>query len=334
MLGELRTWEEFLCPEVEELAAKPRRVLRSLHENAKKHLQGEIAKFCRSNFADMDKRKLSRLYEEVKAFRGLVMPLDAFEQKFSKILPAVRAGAPAHANVHISLWGLQFWFPEDALAKDLRTALAMLQEISQQLEPLENTKHVDLISQRAQLTELLRRKMFASRSAVLTSFNLLESYLNGIAWDFTRQPHALAQLSQRQQKLIKDTSGTSITDKMQKYPTIISNRVLDKKTQDLLGVLKDTVKPFRDSLVHASPFSAPERFGGYNKLRALYRVDVDTAQLAISMVVEAIHLINAHIHGPDVAEPRWLSELRGDVNEARIPIPQQWEHLGHLQWMT
>jgi hypothetical protein len=333
MLGELRTWEEFLQPEIDDLAALPRRVLRSRREELKKRLQGEIAKFCRRNFADMNESKLSQLYREIKASRGLVMPLDTFEQKFSPILPDARAGAPAHANVHISLWGLKFWFPEDQLAKDLRAALEILRETSRHLEPLENTEHADLRSQYARLKELVRYKSFASRSAVLMAFNLLESYLNGIAWDFARQPRALARLSKKKQKLINDTSGTSIADKMCKYPEIISGRQIDEKTQELLKVLIETVKPYRDSLVHASPFSAPEKFGGYNKLRIMYRVDVDTAQLTITMVIDAIHRINAHLHGPNVAEPRWLWEL-GEANETKMSTPQEWENLSRLRWLT
>lgn len=47
----------------------------------------------------------------------------------------------------------------------------------------------------------------------------------------------------------------------------------------------DDDPPFRDSLVHPSPFEAPQRFGGHDKLCAVYRVDVDTLFPAASLAV-------------------------------------------------
>ncbi len=115
MLGEINTWQEFLQADVLELENLPRRQLRSGKSDVKKRLTPEIKKFYSRNFSRMTNSKLSLLYEDIKAFRGLEIPLKEFEEKYASVKPSVLKGNPAHLTVTISLWGLQFKFPEDEL---------------------------------------------------------------------------------------------------------------------------------------------------------------------------------------------------------------------------
>ena len=71
----------------------------------------------------------------------------------------------------------------------------------------------------------------------------------------------------------------------------------------------DIIKPFRDSLVHPSPFSAPEKFGGYDKLRKIYDLNQDIATQAVELLIEVIEDIYGQINGTG-RKPVWLKELK------------------------
>ncbi len=276
MLKELGTWQEFLEADTVDLESLPRRNLKAALSDVRERLSEEIQKFCSKNFRDMDEKKLSMLYEEIKAYRGLELPLVEFEKRFASIRREVLKGNPAHLTICISLWGLQFKFPEDELAKDLMSALQLTSEVQNELNQYRTKTHAELEARKSEISSLTRKKMFAVRSAILCCFNLMEAYLNGLAWDYV-QAHGTTSLSNNHRKLLEDTASASMRDKLKKYPQILVGRELWKEPDQEFDGFIDVLKPFRDSLVHPSPFSAPEKFGGYDKLRLFYRIDDDTA---------------------------------------------------------
>jgi hypothetical protein len=158
----------------------------------------------------------------------------------------------------------------------------------------------------------MRKQTFAARSVVLLCFSLLEAYLNGLAWDYV-QTYGTAHLSNRQRKLLEDTYRASTQDKLRRYPGILAGSELwdepDEQLDHLIGILK----PYRDSLVHSSPFSAPERFGGYDKLRLLYRIDYDTAIATAELLIGIILRIHRHVYSDVSALPEWLCQLELEV---------------------
>lgn len=313
MLGELQTWQQFLEADRVDLVSLPRRNLKAGRGDVKRRVSPEIKKFCSANFQNMDERKLSLLYEAIKAYRGLEMPLSEFEGKFSAVRRAVLRGSPTHATVHISLWGLQFRFPEDDLAKDLVTALRFISETHTGLKEYRAKPHFELEKGQLEIASLMRKRMFAVRSILLCCFNLMEAYLNGLAWDYV-QTHGTSSISNRQRKLLEDTASVSIRDKLNKYPELITGRKLWKEPDDEeLSGFVDTLKPYRDSLVHPSPFSAPDRFGGYDKLRLFYRVDNDTAVATAELLVRIIQRIHRHIYQDDGTIPAWVRDLESEV---------------------
>lgn len=314
MLKELDTWQKFLEADTVDLESLPRRHLKTAHSDVKKRLSEELQKFCSQNFRGMNEKKLSMLYEEIKAYRGLELPLIEFEKKFAPIRREVLKGNPVHLTVCISLWGLQFKFPEDEISKDLVSALQVASETHNELNQYKKKRHVELEAERSEISSLTRRKMFAVRSAVLCCFNLIEAYLNGLAWDYV-QTHGTEGLSNNNRKLLEDTVSTSIRDKLKKYPKILVSRELWKEPDPELDKFIDVLKPFRDSLVHPSPFSAPERFGGYDKLRLFYRIDKDTALDASDLLVRIIKRIHQHIHPDTQTVPEWISQLELGIRE-------------------
>jgi hypothetical protein len=149
----------------------------------------------------------------------------------------------------------------------------------------------------------------------------MEAYLNGIAWDYI-QANDVSKLSNRKRKLLEDTFSVSIRDKLTKYPQIISGHNLwqvDKNQVLLTGFLR-IAKPFRDSLVHPSPFSAPEKFGGYDKLKKVYRIDYATALVIVNLLVELIELIHSQVCNENEMLPEWFVQLKSDVRNTRNTV--------------
>ena len=316
MLKELDSWDEFLEADTVDLKNLPRRILKSAVVDVKKRLSPEIRKFCSKNFVNMDEQKLSFLYEDIMANRGLELPLAEFENRFAIVRREVLKGNPAHLTIVISLWGLQFKFPEDELAKDLTTALRLVADSQNELDSYWTMTYAETKTRRTEIAQPIRKKMFAVRSAVLCCFNLLEAYLNGLAWDYIQKHDTTStSLSNRNKKLLEDTASASIREKLRKYPQIITGRELWKDSDEEFEGLIDTLKPYRDSLVHPSPFSTPEKFGGHNKLRLFYRVDHDTAVATATLLVRLIQRVHQHLYPDAPNPPEWVYQLESEIKK-------------------
>jgi len=213
--------------------------------------------------------------------------------------------------VHISLWGLQFRFPEHDLAADVVEGIRIVRSVRRQLRQYAAQAHSKILGDRDDIRGLLRQNGFAARSTLLSCFNLVEAYLNGLAWEYL-QAHGTASLSNRQRKLLDDSSSTTIRDKLLKYPEIVCSRGTPwhaaDEDEDVKSFL-DVMKPFRDSLVHPSPFSAPAKFGGHDKLRLVYRIDCDTAEMAAAVTARLLTRIHTHLDGTESPRPAWMVSL-------------------------
>lgn len=313
MLGELSDWNEFLAADSLDIESLPRRQLKSGAADAKKRMSPEIKRFCRINFENLNEAKLSQLYEVIKANRGIEFPLKDFEQEYSKILPRVIAGFPPHCTVVFSLWGLQIKFPEDILSKDIFEAINTAHEAD-----AERLKYRQDRAKKDVFAKLERKRDHAARSCILSCFNLVEAYLNGIAWDLAQDHDAFNSLSKRQQKLITDTGHVTLRDKLLKYPAIVSGQPLCDEFDDIVGAFLEVLKPFRDSLVHPSPFSAPEKFGGYNKLKKLYLFNYVQAHIGVKVTADLIVKIYRHINGFSDGHPVWLDEIMKFLDETVV----------------
>jgi hypothetical protein len=317
MDGAVHTWDEFLRPETDELERLPRRSLKAGRDDVRKRLEKDIQSFCENNFVHMTEEKLVNLYEEVKILRGLEMPLEEFEQKFSKFKPSAIAGNPPHSTVHISLWGLGFEFPEKYLADDIEASLLNAQKYKTALSKYEKLEHYENINSKGEIALCVKHLKYNSRAALFSCFNLVEAYFNSIAWEFASQNGASSSLSKKQADLLRDGSGTSLRDKIIKYPKIITGNQIFTCNLDPAKSFLEIVKPYRDSLVHPSPFSAPERFGGYDKLRLMYRIDLDTAIMAahqsVTIITETHRVINSH----QELYPNWLKSLVKMIENAQ-----------------
>lgn len=306
LLGEFNDWTEFLRADIDELETVPRRMLKAGKEDVRRRLSKEIKRFCSNNFVGMEIPKLSALYEAVKAHRGIEMSLPEFETRYAKVKDAVLEGQPRHCTIVISLWGLQFKYPEDLLAKDVIEALSLICRAEEVLNKHKDRSHRSVVAERDEISSAVRQSSFGARMCVLSCCNLVEAFSNGLAWDFARTPGKLEGLSKKNKKLIQDGP---IREKLIEYPNIIAGTSLWDDSCDPVKTFLEHVKPFRDSLVHPSPFSAPERYGGHDKLEYLYRVDSQKAEESAKVSVAVIVKMLKHVKGSDTVLPKWLQDL-------------------------
>jgi len=162
---------------------------------------------------------LSQIFDEIKTSHGLELPLHEFESRFAELREEVLLGNPAHLTLSISLWGMQFKYPEDELAKDVAEAIEIAENAEKQLMDYEKNTHFQHRLNRTEIKTLVRQKLFGSRAALIACFNLIEAYLNGLAWDFLQSN---TTISNRRRKFLDDSASVSIREKLLKYPEIIT----------------------------------------------------------------------------------------------------------------
>jgi len=198
------------------------------------------------------------------------------------------------------------------LIKDLAVAFNDLLSVDSEIKKYEGTswKIAKTPTTRRKIGELLRRAAFNRRMCLLSCFNLIEAYINGLSWAYV-QTHDISKLSQKQQNLLVQ-GHASILDKLVKVPQIVAGQSPGPLCQERepLKLFKETIKPFRDSIVHASPFSAPERFGGYEKLSKVYQLTTETVRMAIDVSLEIISTIHRFVGGAEPMPP-WVPPRKG-----------------------
>ena len=313
LLGDLSSWEEFLEPDLVNYSELPRKQLKSGKYDIQTNLQQRIDNFCKSNFPKMTCSKFVMLFEELKAHRRLEIPYLEFCKKYSPVHNFHKKGFPAYSTVCISLWGLQYRFPEHDFSNDLVISLNQLIEAEVELDSYRNAEHEKLKNAKDYISNLIRKSESSKRQVMQASFSILECYLNGIAWEFHNNEGQT--LSKGKTKLLKDISNVTLRDKIRKYPLTIFGKELDEKTYKFI---LDEAKQYRDSLMHPSPFSAPKKFGGYDKLEKLYNIDMEIIVKTVFGVIEIVEEIET-MKGKNTPEPIWLPEVKSAANHALHP---------------
>ena len=237
------------------------------------------------------------------------MPLEEFESKYFTFKPDVLKNIPRHPTVRISLWKLGFIFPEDRFSHDIVYSLKKVDTSNKELKKFNHLEHPQLIKEQGPLIELIREHDLACRSCFLSCFYFIEAYLNGIAWDWVAKNPEMNGLSRRKQALISDSNQATLKEKIIHYPSIIAGETLWEENAPLLKVFFSELKPYRDSLVHPSPFAVPEKFGGYDKLAKIYDLKYDQTKNMVDTTYQVILKIHKHIEKKATA-PNWLQSLK------------------------
>ena len=237
----------------------------------------------------MTRAKLVALYNALKAHRRLEIPYIKFCENYSPINRFYEKGYPEHSTVCISLWGMQYRFPEHDFSNDMVIAINQVEKAEEGLKNYRGLEHKQLSKDKIKIADLIRKTESAKRQVMQTAFCLLECYLNGLAWAHYQKENK-STLSKRKTNTLKDTSNVTLRDKIRKYPKIIFGKELE---ENVFHFILDEAKQFRDYLMHPSPFSAPEKFGGYDKLEKLYNLDIETVNKTVSGILEIIEKIES-----------------------------------------
>jgi hypothetical protein len=292
----------------------PRRQLRSGKASTQDGRAEELEDFCQRNFGTRESERLARLYEPLYASGStLRLPLKEFATLIGQPQEGVLRGAPRHSTICISLWGLQTEYPEMHLVRDMAVALNAAIGLDVEIKQHEGTPwaKVKQSDMRIHVAELTTRASFYRRMCILACFNLVEAYINSTAWDFVNS-HDVSGLSKNKHDLL--TSGqASILEKLVKVPEIVAATSPGPLApeKDPLKTFKETIKPFRDSIVHASPFSAPARFGGYDKLSKIYELKLQMVCDTVDLTVDIIRRIHQFLGGRGDF-PHWLPPRSAD----------------------
>jgi hypothetical protein len=141
----------------------------------------------------------------------------------------------------------------------------------------------------------------------LSCFNLIEAFINGVAWDYAHT-HDLSALSKDNRNvLIESERPVSIVTKLVRVPALVAGKDAGPlhQTRDPLKSFIEIVKPYRDAIVHASPFAAPGKFGGYDKLSKLYELNLGTVRKAVEVTTAVVKEIHQFVDG-DCELPLWF----------------------------
>lgn len=185
-----------------------------------------------------------------------------------------------------------------------------------------------LLDSEAILDDALRRRQFhttehsqsLARSVILTCFNLLESFVSGIALAYLMEnPNAPPPVVNK----LKDDK-LSLRRRFLAFPDLILNRtgVIDDKSAPFAPLFGEC-KQRRDSFVHCEPGPNPTKFG-YVKEEHFHDADLASARQTVDLTCELIRLVWKLIHGKD--GPSWLPK-RDDkgrferVTVQLVPVP-------------
>jgi hypothetical protein len=309
LLGELDGPMEAIA--TEQYLEKPRKELLSDRDAARASLRGEIAKFCKNNFEDVEPEDLVKLYDLLNEHHSeWFLPLTDFERNFGRFKTGVLKGAPLHSTIHISPWGLRTEFPEQHLVKDLALAFNDAIEIEEhRLTPYRTKSWRERKQQetRTEIAELIRRREASLRTCVLSCFNLIEAFINGVAWDYAHTHDLSGSSKDNRNVLTESERPVSIVTKLIRVPALAAERDSGPlhQTRDPLKSFIEIVKPYRDAIVHASPFAAAEKFGGYDKLSKLYELNLRTVRNAVDVTTAVVREIHQFVHD-DGELPLWF----------------------------
>ena len=301
------------CISADDYIKKPRRELKAGNADVRRQ-QAKIETFCRENFRCATVGKLADFYERVhRQGSQYSLPMQEFVKAVGEPCDGRLKGAPLHSTIRISPWGLQTEYPEMHLCRDLAISFNKTVELKAELDNIEGRglRWSDAKKKKPKIAGAQSKMKYSMRMSLICCFNLLEAYINGVAWRF-RQVQDIQGLSEKRRKTIEGDQ-TSILDKLVKVPRIVSGREDSPLAVDRppLSVFRDMIKPFRDSIVHASPFSAPERYGGYDKLSKIYDLEFGTVSEAVHVTIEIIGVIHRFL-GDDGECPKWLPHWRAD----------------------
>ena len=319
LLGDFDDWGAF--QQERETASKiiNRRIARSVSAQIGrkyKKLSLETWGFLSENFLRCDYKDLSILCDAIPVGIGIYERLDEFESHFFPLADKVKSRFPFYAHVSISLYGLQFEFPEHHFLQDLDSSIKELTKVRTALSEYKNTRKITK-EQRDSVGEIISRDKFLSRIIISASFSLLESFLSGLFFT-ALQKENIGSVSCDEDFLnfSRRKESASLRHRLDKVVTFLSNGKKSINHEPFISFIEEG-KRYRDAIHHTTPFERKEIEAG-GRLLSLYKIDGDTALQIALHSLDAILEISCWLHPNSdstviAAECRKLKDIASEL---------------------
>jgi hypothetical protein len=302
LMGDFDSWEIFARERATTDQIRNRQVARSVAAQigkSYKGLSGETQKFISANFERCDYSDLAKLCDAVRVGHGVYQRMDDFEREFFPLAERIRDRAPFHAHVSISIWGLQFEFPEHHFLRDLEIGLASLREIELCLDKFQKLE-VEPKLHREEVADLVGRERFLSRSVVSAAFSLVEAYLCGL---FLVAAHTrtigMLKCDEIFQKYVKDNEERApLKGRLDQMVRFVSKGHKCGRDEPFKSFI-EVGKRYRDAIHHTTPFGRKDIEPG-GRMVSLYEINSDLALKCAQLSSETVLTISRWAYGdPD-----------------------------------
>lgn len=283
MMGDFTDWDQYNSEIAIAHKISNRRTARSVMSQIGRdysQMSAEIQQFIKRNFMDVTVAQLAALSDEIKLGIGLSVRLTEFESSFFELAAAVKERHPAHCHIHISLWGLQFEYPEMHFLNDLQAGIEQLNEIGAAIGPFARYQR-DPKSAQTELSALVSQEKFIRRSLISASFSLVEAYLSGVFHSIGTDGKLGVRVIGDEFKQYAATKESSpLKSRIQKFLMEASNNSESVEVEPFQSFI-ETGKHYRDAIHHTSPFERKDVAAG-GRLIALYELNDEITRRCVA----------------------------------------------------
>lgn len=262
-----------------------------------RELSTETKKFISQNFIHCDYSDLARLCDAIETGIGLNLRLDEFEKAFFRLAEPVKRRFPFYAHVSISVWGLQFEYPEHHFLQDLDAGLDDLEETRLRLAALGVTD-ANMKSKRDDIMPLISREKFISRSIISASFSLVEAFLSGLFFT-ALHTKAVGRLHCDDEFLsyADKKESAALKGRLERIVRFASLGKADGRSDPFKSFIQ-IGKRYRDAIHHTTPFGRNDLQAG-QRLLSLYEIKSSVADLCALLSLDSVIAISNWIYGDD-----------------------------------
>lgn len=256
MMNDFSSWDGFLDEYKFATRVSNRKQARSVGARIGKSygmLKSETTKFIEENFESASATDLIRIADDLIRDRRIFLPLKEFEDEYLRISNSVKYQLPVHSFVSVSLWGLQFDYPEHNFINDLKISIVELDSVSKSVNGLAEGA-INLRSDRASISTQISKQKFFSRCVVTAAYNFLEAYIAGLLFEahsYQKLGNKLIDESFREKSSALEKK--SLKEKIER----LNSEVLGANSEiggRLSKVISGEGKTIRDAIHHATAF--------------------------------------------------------------------------------
>ncbi len=226
------------------------------------------------------------------------MRLNDFEDTFFPLASRIKREFPLYAHVSISIYGLQFEFPEHHFLRDLRSALKYLEMAKSHIAPFRQG-HLNPKTQRDEIAEHISQRNFLSRSIISAAFSLVESFVSGLFFTaIDTNSIGTLQCGEEFLSFAQKKESAALKDRLDQLVRFASEGRLTGEAEPFRSFI-DIGKPYRDAIHHTTPFGRKNIEPGM-RLTTLYAIDDEIAlQCALFSLDSVLDISRLVFENPD-----------------------------------